>query len=46
MTVDDVVRNIELMVGFKDDSIQDIVKNYFINYQNKQKQKELIYEEC
>ena len=43
MTVDDVVRNIELMVGFKDDSVQDIVKNYFINYQNKQKQKELIY---
>ena len=43
MTVDDVVRNIELMVGFKDDSIQDIVNNYFINYQNKQKQKELIY---
>ena len=46
MTVDDVVRNIELMVGFKDDSIQDIVRSYFVNYQNKLKQKELIYEDC
>ena len=46
MTVEDVVKNIELMVGFKDDSIQDIVKSYFINFQNRQKQKDLIYEEC
>jgi len=46
MTVDDVVRNIELMVGFKDESIPDIVKSYFINYQNRVKSKDLIYEEC
>ena len=39
MSIDDVVRNIELMVGFKDDSLHDIVKSYFINYNNKQKQK-------
>ena len=45
MSVDDVVRNIELMAGFKDDSIHDIVKSYFANYQNRQKQKELIYEQ-
>lgn len=32
MTIEDVVRNIELMVGFKDESLYDIVKSYFINY--------------
>jgi hypothetical protein len=46
MTVEDVVRNIELMVGFKDDSIQDIVRSYFSNYQNRLRQRALIYEEC
>ena len=39
MSIDDVVRNIELMVGFKDDSLYDIVKSYFVNYENKQKHK-------
>ena len=45
MTVDDVVRNIELMVGFKDETLHEIVRNYFVNYERRQKQKELIYEE-
>lgn len=39
MSVDDVVKNIELMVGFKDETLPEIVKHYFINYQNRQKQK-------
>ena len=43
MSVEDVVRNIELMVGFKDESIQDIVKSYFVNYETRMKQKDLIY---
>ena len=42
--VDEVVKNIELMVGFRDESVVEIVKGYFMNYQNKQKQRELIYE--
>lgn len=36
-TVEDVVRNIELMVGFKDESLYEIVKGYFFNSQNRQK---------
>lgn len=36
-TVEDVVKNIELMVGFKDDSLREIVKGYFANYENRQK---------
>lgn len=31
-TIDDVVKNIELMVGFKDDSLKEIVKGYFVNW--------------
>ena len=39
MSIDDVVKNIELMVGFKDETLHDIVNGYFINYQNRQRQK-------
>lgn len=35
--MDDVVRNIELMVGFKDESLHEMVKGYFFNWQNRQK---------
>lgn len=45
MTVEDVVRNIELMAGFRDESLKEIVRSYFVNYQNRLKQKSLIYEE-
>lgn len=41
-TVEDVVRNIELMVGFKDDSLREIVKGYFTNWENRQKAKKSI----
>lgn len=30
--VEDVVRNIELMVGFRDPSLNEIVRSYFINW--------------
>ncbi len=43
MSVDDVVKAIELMVGFRDESLTEIVKNYFVNYQNRQKQRSTIY---
>jgi hypothetical protein len=33
------------MVGFRDDSLYDLVKSYFVNYQNRMRQKELIYED-
>mgnify|MGYP003427744865 CR=1 FL=1 len=45
MSIEDVVRNIELMVGFKDESLHEIVRNYFANYEKRQKQKEMIIEE-
>jgi hypothetical protein len=32
MTIQDVVKNIELMAGFKDESLYDLVKSYFVNY--------------
>jgi hypothetical protein len=31
------VRNIELMVGFKDESLREIVKGYFANWENRQR---------
>jgi hypothetical protein len=36
-SVEDVVKNIELMVGFRDDSLREIVKGYFANYENRKK---------
>ena len=39
MSVEDVVRNIELMVGFRDDSLKDVVREYFVNYENRERQK-------
>lgn len=36
MSVEEVVKNIEKMVGFPDSSLHDIVKNYFHNWQVRQ----------
>ena len=36
MGVSDVVKAIEMMVGFKHPDIDEIVKGYFINYEMKQ----------
>jgi hypothetical protein len=33
MSVEDVVRNIELMVGFSDEGLLEVVKSYFSNYE-------------
>jgi deoxyhypusine synthase len=36
MSVEEVVKNIEKMVGFPDSSLHEIVKNYFHNWQVRQ----------
>lgn len=37
MTIDDVVKAIEMMVGFSHPDIPEIVKGYFMNWQQKVK---------
>jgi len=39
MSVEEVVKNIELMVGFPDASLAEIVRGYFVNWENRQRQK-------
>lgn len=34
-----MVRNIELMVGFRDESLKDVVKQYFVNWENRERQR-------